>query len=111
MNMGMWYFGHEIRFTNIGHYTNIQLQPLIITASAPEQRVEYGILLGYRLMQHLAKDGFTIDAFIGYGLGYRNVSIDQQFQQEFRSISTNHFSQTFRFGFNLGYSLSFDTTK
>src|SRR5258708_2979074 len=111
INIAIWTFAHEIRFTNIGHYSNIQLQPLIITATAPEQRVEYGLLLGYRLMQHLAKDGFTIDAFIGYGLGYRNVSIDKQFQQEFSSISTNHFSQTFRFGFNLGYSLSFDTTK
>jgi len=40
------------------------------------------------MMQHLAKDGFTIDAFIGYGLGYRNVSIRSAFQQEFRSIST-----------------------
>lgn len=111
MKSGMWYFGHEIRFTNIGHYTNVQLQPIIVTASAPEQRVEYGVLLGYRLMQHLAKDGFTIDAFVGYGLGYRNISIDQQFQKEFSSINANHFSQTFRFGFNIGYSFSFDTTK
>lgn len=111
MKAGMWYFGHEIRFTNLSHYTNVQLQPLIITASAPEQRVEYGVLLGYRLMQHLAKDGFTIDAFVGYGLGYRNVSIDQQFQQDFTSVNTNHFSQSVRMGFNIGYSFSFDTTK
>ncbi|MBS1682950.1 MAG: hypothetical protein JST48_14655 [Bacteroidetes bacterium] len=108
---GMWYFGHELRFTNISHYENKQLMPLLVTVTAPEQRVEYGLLLGYRLMQHLTKDGITIDSFIGYGLGYRNVSLDPQFQTDFSSISTNHFSQTFHFGINIGYSFSFESSR
>jgi hypothetical protein len=62
-------------------------------------------------MQHVAKDGFTIDAFVGYGMGYRNVNIDPSSMGDFSSINSNHFSQTFRFGLNLGYSFSFDTTK
>jgi len=114
INQGMWYFGHEIRFTNIVHNSNVQLlqsSGSLITATAPEQRVEYGLLLGYRMMQHLAKDGVTIDTFVGYGIGYRNVSIDSQFKDNFSSINTNHFSQSFHFGFNIGYSFSFDTSR
>jgi len=110
LKTGMWYFGHEIRFTNIVHYTNVQQQPLI-TAAAPEQRVEWGVMLGYRLMQHETKDGFTVDAFAGYDVGYRTVTIDQTFANEFNSVSTNHFAQTFRFGLNLGYSFSFESRK
>lgn len=110
----MWYFAHEIRFSNLGHYVNIELNsamPSMVTITAPEQRVEYSLLLGYRLMQRLKRDGFTLDAFVGYGVGYRDVSIDDQSKVYFNSISTNHFSQVVRFGFNIGYSFSFDTTK
>jgi antitoxin component YwqK of YwqJK toxin-antitoxin module len=70
MKTGMWYFAQEIRFTNLSHFSNIDF-PLapgnLLTASASEQRAEYAILLGRRLMQKNDGDGFTIDAFIGYG--------------------------------------------
>jgi hypothetical protein len=111
MRLGMWYFAHELRFTNLVHYSNVQRSPMpnsLITAAATEQRVEYGILIGARLMQRLNKDGFTIDSFIGIDAGYRNVSIDPQYEKEFSSINTNHFSQTIRFGINFGYSFSFE---
>ncbi|MEQ9592631.1 MAG: hypothetical protein RLN86_08540, partial [Cyclobacteriaceae bacterium] len=114
MKMGMWYFAHEIRFTNVGHFSNVSLTsgsiatPVQITASASEQRAEYGILLGSRLMQRNDGNGFTLDAYIGYGLGYRNFSVEPIFEEVFSNLSTNKFSQTFRFGFNFGYSFSFD---
>ena len=91
-------------------YANVPVLPMpssVITISASEQRVEYGLFLGVRLMQRINRDGFTIDSFIGYDAGYRNVSIDPQYEREFSSVSTNHFSQTFRFGLNFGYSFSF----
>ena len=112
--MGMWYFAHEIRFTNVGHFSNMALtngsitSPVQITASASEQRAEYGILLGSRLMQNNDGNGFTLDAYIGYGLGYRNFSVQPIFENVFSNLSTDKFSQTFRFGFNFGYSFSFD---
>jgi uncharacterized protein len=108
---GMWYFAHEIRFSNIGHYANIPFNGSFISITAPEQRVEYSVLLGSRLLQRSSRDGFTLDAFVGYGVGYRDVSIDEQSKQYFSSVQTDHFSHVVRFGLNIGYSFSFDTTK
>src|SRR5690606_467616 len=54
MKVGLWYFGHELRFTNLGHFTNVmlpQFPDFYFTASGVEQRIEYGPLLGYRLLQ------------------------------------------------------------
>ncbi len=113
VNFGMWYFAHEIRFTNIVHYSNERLPGTtnMIIGTASEQRVEYGVLLGVRLMQRLDRNGFTIDSFIGYNAGYRSVAKDPQFESVFSTINTNHFSQTFRIGLNFGYSFSFEGRK
>jgi len=108
---GMWYFAHEIRFTNLSHFANIdfpQAPGNTLTATASEQRAEYGILLGMRLMHNNRGDGFTIDANIGYGIGYRNFYTEPLFSEAFQSVNQDKLSQTFRFGLNFGYSLSFD---
>jgi antitoxin component YwqK of YwqJK toxin-antitoxin module len=112
--MGMWYFGHEVRFTNIGYFNNVNFSPSpnnIITASASEQRAEYGLLLGARLMQKNDGDGFTIDAVIGYNIGYRSFDVEPIFKDVFANINQDHLSQSFRFGLNFGYSLSFDARR
>ncbi|MEK6783413.1 MAG: hypothetical protein AABY93_17050 [Bacteroidota bacterium] len=110
MPIGMWYFAHEVRFSNLGYFSNVSItkSPTLITASASEQRFEYGLLLGSRLMQKNNGNGFTIDAFVGYGLGYRFSDIEPIFEDVFSSLNTNSFSQTFRFGLTFGYSTSFD---
>lgn len=111
LNVGMWYFAHEVRFTNIAHFSNIEMQTFpgnSITASASEQRAEYGILLGVRLMQRNDGDGFTIDAFGGYAIGYRSFDVDPIFESVFESVDREKLSQTFRFGLTFGYSFSFD---
>jgi antitoxin component YwqK of YwqJK toxin-antitoxin module len=111
MNVGMWYFAHEIRFTNLSHFSNVdfpQAPGSTFTASASEQRAEYGILLGSRLMKNNRGDGFTIDANIGYGIGYRSFYAEPVFKEAFQSVSQDKLSQTFRFGLNFGYSFSFD---
>lgn len=108
---GMWYFGHEVRFTNIGYFNNMtfpQAPNNIITASASEQRAEYGVMLGTRLMQKNDGDGFTIDAVIGYNIGYRSIDIEPIYKDAFGNIDQNRLSQSFRFGLNFGYSFSFD---
>jgi hypothetical protein len=76
--------------------------------SATEQRAEYGILLGSRFMKNNRGDGFTLDGFVGYSIGYRIFDVDPTFAYAFDSVDQSPFSHTFRFGFNIGYSLSFD---
>ena len=108
---GMWYFGHEVRFTNIGYFENISFPSSptsLITANASEQRAEYGVMLGMRLMQRNDGDGFTIDAVVGYDIGYRVFDVEPVFAPVFSSINQNPLSQSFRFGLNFGYSFSFD---
>ena len=111
MKTGMWYFAHEVRFTNLGYFSNVafpQSPSTIITASASEQKAEYGILLGARLMQRNGGDGFTMDAFLGYSIGYRSFDVEPLYTEVFDGINKDEFSQTFRFGLNFGYSFSFD---
>jgi hypothetical protein len=65
-------------------------------------------MLGARLMQRNDGDGFTIDAFAGYALGYRMFDVEPLYSEVFGNIKKDKFAQTFRFGLNLGYSFSFD---
>lgn len=113
MKTGMWYIAHEFAFANQGHYANVALPSVMLannlfTASSSEQRAEYGILLGARLMQKNNGDGFTIDAFVGYGFGYRSFDVEPVYEEFFSTVNDKKFSQTPRFGLNLGYSFSFD---
>lgn len=111
LKTGMWYFSHEFRFTNVGYFSNVTtpISPSTpITASASEQKAEYGVALGARLMQRNAGDGFTIDAFVGYDVGYRMFDVEPYYAEYFTQVNQNKFSQTFRFGLNFGYSFSFD---
>lgn len=111
LSFGMWYFGHEVRLTSIGYFNNVSFPgppTSIITVNASEQRAEYGIMLGGRLMQRNNGDGFTIDASIGYDIGYRSFDVDPSVAQYFSAENTNNFSHNFRFVLNFGYSLSFD---
>ena len=107
VNFGMWYFAHELRFTNAGYFSNIQWSNgQVFTVSASEQRAEYGLLTGARLVQNRNADGPTIDAYLGYGFGYRTFDTDPVFESVFSNIHQGHFSQTFRFGLNIGFALS-----
>jgi antitoxin component YwqK of YwqJK toxin-antitoxin module len=110
LKVGSWYFGHEIRFTNVGHFSNVMI-PVIpdsyFTASAVEQRIEYGPLLGYRLMRRPNTSGWTIDAFISYNIGYRGFDVDPQYASYFDDINQSKFSNTFHFGLNFGNVFSF----
>lgn len=111
LKTGMWYFGHEVRLANIGYFNNVsfsQSPTTLITVSASEQRAEYGVMLGARLMQRNNGDGFTIDASVGYDIGYRVFDVDPAVASYFSSVNTNSFSHGFRFVLNFGYSMSFD---
>lgn len=106
---GMWYFGHEVRFTNYGHFIN---QPVLggmdlLTFSAVEQRIQYGVLAGYRLMRRNNAEGFTIDAFGSFDLGYRGFDVDPNFAELFKDVKQSRVVATFHFGLNFGHVFSF----
>lgn len=110
MKAGMWYFGHELRFTNNGHFIN---QPVssssqdMFTFSATEQRIEWGLILGYRIMQRNNSKGFTIDAFASADAGYRGFDVDPNFKSYFEDINQSRLSTSFHFGLNFGKVFSF----
>jgi antitoxin component YwqK of YwqJK toxin-antitoxin module len=107
---GMWYFGHEIRFTNFGHFINEYISSTsmeLYTFSAVEQRIEYGLLAGYRLMKRNNSRGFTIDAFVSADLGYRGFDVDKNFASYFQDLNQSKLSTSFHFGLNFGHVFSF----
>ena len=107
---GMWYFGHEIRFTNYGHFINQPIQPNsleLLTFSAVEQRIEWGVLGGYRIMQRNNARGFTIDAFLSADIGYRGFDVDPSYASYFENIKQSKLSTTLHFGLNFGRVFAF----
>lgn len=107
VKVGMWYFGQEIRFTNKGYFVNTLSQQQAFTASAFEQRVEVGLLLGYRVAQQSNTRGFTIDAFVAGDAGYRNVEIDSMFESYFNHLRTSKVCTSLHVGLNFGNVFSF----
>ena len=106
---GLWYFGHEIRFTNLSHYANVNVEPFpgdIMRASASERKIEYSIILGYRLMQSTTGKGFTVDSFVSIGTGFRDFKIDRDFNNVFEDVNQNTLTLAFNFGLNIGYTFA-----
>jgi antitoxin component YwqK of YwqJK toxin-antitoxin module len=107
---GMWYFGQEIRFTNYGHFVN---QPFsqtfgdIFTFGAIEQRIEWGPLMGYRVMKRNNAKGFTIDTFLSLNIGYRGFDVDENFAHYFEDINQSKVVTSIHFGLNFGHVFSF----
>jgi antitoxin component YwqK of YwqJK toxin-antitoxin module len=105
---GMWYLGHELRFTNVGHFVNVELTPdNLITLTSSEQRIQYGGSLGYRIMQRNNAKGFTLDLFLTCDVGYRYFSVDQTAEIYFEDVNQNPFVVSGMIGFNLGYIFAF----
>lgn len=109
VKIGMWYFGQELRFTNVGHFVNeISTTPgMVFTAAAVEQRIEYGLLAGYRIMQHNNTRGFTIDAFVSANAGYRGFDVDPNFENYFTELNQSRLVTSLHFGLNFGKCFSY----
>lgn len=109
LKAGMWYFGHEIRFTNLGHFVNrtLGLSDNVFTYNAVEQRIQWGPMLGYRIMKKNNADGFTLDCFVSADIGYRGFDVDPNSATYFQEINQEKFATTFNFGLNLGHVFSF----
>ena len=105
-----WKIGHQVRFTNLGHFTNVVFNgnpESIVTFTAPDQRIEYGVLLGYRIIQRNNSSGFTIDIYGSAGMGYRNVNVDDVSATYFQNVNQDKLVTSFSFGLNVGNVFSY----
>lgn len=104
-NIGMLYWANEIRGKYIRYLTKITNPNTTIYME--EKSIEYATMIGYRLMQSYKKRGFTIDTYVGAGVGYRWLTKKfpekPEYDNIFKDISTNKIALSFRIGLQLGY--------
>jgi antitoxin component YwqK of YwqJK toxin-antitoxin module len=119
---GMFYFGHEVRLTSAKHYANaIDSANYVdfggsfenIRLNTSETRFEYALFVGDRWMQLFGERyknnsvGFTIDAFVGFGFGYRlykeNYPTTPEYEKLFENVNTSKFVISPRLGVNFGF--------
>ncbi len=102
---GQPYFAHELKYTGLLHSTNVAGEQVF---GAREQKIEYAGIVGTRFFKNVTSNGFTIDTYVGFGVGYRNFN--QVYQSDdpqtdpFRSLNANNFAYSIRLGVNLGYA-------
>ena len=105
---GMFYFGHELRFTEKNYGTNFydSILPQLLTAA--EKKYEYSLLVGNRWLAHPGSPGFTFDISGGIGFGYRDYSEhfqnEEKYKAAFDNVNKNPFVFTPRLGFTVGYA-------
>ena len=105
---GMFYFAQEVRFTLMDYLVNYQ--PTLTSPIDPlrlkESRYEVSGLVGNRLLKSSHAPGWTIDAFVGLGLGYRYVSkgyTESPQKDSYFSVSKSGITVPFRLGVSVGY--------
>ena len=103
--IGQPYFAHELKYTFLYHNTNLSGQTI---QGAFEQKIEYGVLVGTRYFKNVNANGFTVDGYIGFGLGYRDFNrtftAQNPASDPFRSLNSNNFAYSIRIGVNLGFA-------
>ncbi len=73
---GMFFFGQQLRYRNYDYFANIADDPVLISnrLNVSVRAVEFLLVVGDRLLDEANSNGFTVDVFAGYGLGYQFVS-------------------------------------
>ncbi len=113
---GMFYFAHEVRYTMLDHYSNVldsaSQSVLPMTIQAHESKFEYSVLIGNRFISlygeriRRSSVGFTIDGFIGFGIGYRlyekRYGRNTAFDAVFGDLNQSNFSLVPRVGLTFG---------
>ena len=116
-SLGMFYFGHEVRLTSLNHYANVidsvSFFPERITINSHETKFEYALFVGDRWMRLYGERynsnslGITIDAYIGFGFGYRlyqkKYPNNPDYDQVFSDINDEKFVISPRIGINIGF--------
>lgn len=115
--VGMFYFANELRYTHKNHFFNsidsTYYPQKNAKIRAVENKFEYSFIIGNRWMrlfgerwQGVDQRGFTVDIFVGAGIGYRKFekkyeNIDS-YDEIFNDLRQNNFSISPRFGVNIG---------
>ncbi len=109
--LGMLYFGHELSFSTVNHFANINDPSLpngAFTLDAKENKYEYALIVGNRMMKYAGKPGLTVDMWAGIGLGFRDYSEkfppEIAFREIFEDVRRPKFAIPFRLGINFGYA-------
>lgn len=109
--LGMFYFGQEVAFTTISHRANTidsaTTARKIVEISRLEQRLEYGLFIGNRWVQSSSEGGFTVDAYLGGGIGYRLTRINYAETAERNEIFSGLNSSSISFPIILGVNVGF----
>ncbi|HVD97797.1 MAG TPA: hypothetical protein VNB90_06295 [Cytophagaceae bacterium] len=108
---GMLYFAHELRYTKMNYsnkFIDTSLSKDPITLMKKQSKMEYSVLVGDRVIRDSRKEGFTMDIFLGIGIGYRVTNNTWEDHNEyngkyFHGVNSHFYSIPFRFGVNVGY--------
>jgi len=117
--LGLFYFGQELRYTYVRHNSNvldssqIALPPYEqLKIHTSESRIEYGVFIGDKWIHFFGERynknslGMSLDAFLGFGFGYRFYSKgytqNDEYDEIFKDVNESKFVITPRIGFTIG---------
>ena len=107
---GMPYFSHELSYTHQSHRADVidstGLNSVNRLITANENRYEYGITLGNRWVRNSGSGGYTVDLYVGVGIGVRDYqkNYDESgFDPIFEDVNQSKTSIPFIFGINFGF--------
>lgn len=101
---GMWYFGHELRYSDLTHYANVLAGPdLVEVLDAKEQKIEYSLLLGYRIVGSKDLPGITLDTYVSAGSGFRKYNQQSKSSTVFNDLPQEKVTLRASYGIVVGY--------
>ncbi len=107
---GMYYFGHQLTYGSYDHGKRIlDLDgETLRTLRASEGNFSYDLFIGNRWMINPGDAGFTWDAYLGVGIGFRSFSREYDIatypEDSFDHVNQNKLIVPIRFGINFGYA-------
>ncbi|MBY0426805.1 MAG: hypothetical protein K2Q22_14310, partial [Cytophagales bacterium] len=105
--MGLIYFGYELRYTSNTYLANVLENAMPRQISSNEEVYDFAIIFGDRLLQDYARKGWTLDLFMGIGVGYRsyrkNYEENSDYDRVFEGIRKQPLNIPIRIGFSAGY--------
>ncbi|MDW3193184.1 MAG: hypothetical protein R8G66_12500 [Cytophagales bacterium] len=108
--LGLLYFGHQISYSSLIHRAQVidQLSPPFgrRTVRTDETLGAYGVFVGMRWMNVTRNPGFSVDAYVGVDMSYREWEVQYedraQFDPVFEDFDQSSFFFPFQFGLNFG---------
>jgi uncharacterized protein len=106
---GMFYYAQEARFSLNNYHAIKDSSGFTNHLQATERKYEFSFLIGDRLSKSAKNRGWSLDVFLGLGIGYREISKHYQSTPKLDGylpgLKTSKVTFPIRFGFSLGYLL------